>query len=352
MRSLVFGLYETGTLPPADLAALIDGRDLGTSELLFELARRRQREHFGNRVFLRGLIEFTSYCKNDCRYCGLRRSDRACERYRLSEEEILECCRRGWALGYRTFVLQGGEDPYFTDERICSLVRHIKAAHPGCAVTLSVGEKPAESYQRYFDAGADRYLLRHETADKDHYALLHPSDMSRDDRIRCLWDLKRIGFQTGAGMMVGSPYQTTAHLIKDLLFLKELEPEMIGIGPFIPQKNTPFGTFAPGSAELTVYLLGILRLLFPRALIPATTALGTLDPRGREKGMLAGANVVMPNLSPAAVRGKYVIYDGKLSSGSEAAESLRDLEERLKAVGYAVDLSRGDAPGFERPGVP
>ncbi len=347
-RAAVDALFEAGTLEREPLRELIDGRDGETADYLFEKARVRQRENFGNSVYLRGLIEFTNYCRNDCLYCGIRRSNRNCERYRLTEEDILACCEQGYALGFRTFVLQGGEDMRFTDGDLCRIVSAVKSAHPDCAVTLSVGERSRESYQAWFDAGADRYLLRHETADPAHYALLHPKELSWDNRVRCLYDLKDIGYQVGAGMMVQAPYQTTDHLITDLYFLRELRPDMIGIGPFIPHKDTPFRDKPAGTAELTLFLLGILRLMFPQVLLPATTALGTIDPRGREKGILAGANVVMPNLSPAGVRGKYLLYDGKICTGDEAAECRVCMQNRIRSVGYEVEVSRGDAPRFRR----
>ena len=311
---------------------------------LFALARRRQQETFGHSVYLRGLIEFTNYCRNDCLYCGLRRSNRNCDRYRLTEEEILDCCRKGHDLGFRTFVLQGGEDLSYADDDICRIVSAIKKQHPDCAVTLSIGEKSREAYQKYREAGADRYLLRHETADPAHYGKLHPAELSFENRRRCLFDLKDLGYQVGAGMMVGAPYQTVGNLVTDLLFLKELEPHMIGIGPFIPHKDTPFRAEPAGSVRMTLLLLGILRLMFPKVLLPATTALGTLDPLGREKGILAGANVIMPNLSPSAVRGKYLLYDGKICTGDEAAECRSCMQQRMKSIGYEVQVSRGDAP--------
>ena len=341
-------LYETGTLDRESLRALLDGRDEASAEYLFAKARIRQREHFGNRVYLRGLIEFTSFCRNDCYYCGLRRSNRDCERYRLTAEEILSCCRAGYGLGFRTFVLQGGEDPRYSDEDVCRIVASIKAEFPDCAVTLSIGERSRASYQAYFDAGADRYLLRHETADPSHYAMLHPPELSLENRVRCLFDLKEIGYQVGAGMMLGSPYQTTDHIVSDLLFLRELRPDMVGVGPFIPHKDTPFRDKSAGTAEQTLFVLGILRLMLPEVLLPATTALGTIDPRGREKGLLAGANVVMPNLSPADVRGKYLLYDGKICTGDEAAECRVCLQGRIRSVGYEPVSARGDAPRIAR----
>ena len=343
-RVLTDRLYETGTLSREEFVWLIDHRDEKSAEHLFEKARIRAREHFGNRVYLRGLIECTSFCKNDCLYCGLRRSNRNCERYRLTGEQILERCRIGYELGFRTFVLQGGEDPYFTDERMCRIVSGIKEKYPDCAVTLSLGEKSRESFEALYRAGADRYLLRHEAADPGLYASLHPKELSLENRLRCLRDLKEIGYQVGAGMMLQAPGQTTEHVVTDLLFLKSLQPDMIGVGPFIPHKDTPFRDEKAGTAEYTLFLLGILRLMLPQVLLPATTALGTIDPHGREKGLLAGANVIMPNLSPAEVRGKYLLYDGKIISGDEAADSVNDMRYRIRSVGYEAVVSRGDAP--------
>lgn len=302
-----------------------------------------RRETYGQAVYLRGLIEFTNYCKNDCLYCGIRRSNTAASRYRLTQEEILACCREGHALGFRTFVLQGGEDPYWTDERICSVVSQIHREFPDCAITLSIGEKSHESYLAYFEAGAERYLLRHETADAAHYAMLHPSDMDCANRQRCLFDLKEIGYQVGAGLMVGSPFQTTDCLIADIRFLQSLQPDMIGIGPFLSHKDTPFRDEPNGSLTLTLRLLAILRLLFPKVLLPATTALGTLHPMGRELGLQHGANVVMPNLSPVGVRDKYLLYDNKICTGDESAQCRHCLEQRVKSAGYEVVCSRGDA---------
>ncbi len=309
---------------------------------LFAAAREVADKVYGKEIFLRGLIEFTNYCKNDCYYCGIRCGNSKADRYRLTEEEIFSCCDMGEKLGYRTFVLQGGEDPYFTDEKICNIVREIKKAHPDCAVTLSIGEKSKESYQAYFDAGTDRYLLRHETANEAHYKSLHPDTMSLAHRKQCLFDLKEIGYQVGCGIMVGSPNQTIDTLYEDILFMQKLQPHMIGIGPFIPHADTPFANENQGSVERTLRLLSLLRLLFPKVLLPATTALGTLDAMGREKGILAGANVLMPNLSPREVRDKYLLYDGKICTGEEAAECRNCLERRIKKIGYEVSKSRGD----------
>ena len=319
-------------------------------ELAAELAlraRAAREKIYGKKVYIRGLIEFTNYCRNNCYYCGIRRDNGKAQRYRLTHEEILACCAAGYQLGFRTFVLQGGEDSYFTDDRLTELIRAIKKSHPDCAVTLSVGERERYSYERLFEAGADRYLLRHETADKAHYENLHPAELSHEHRLQCLRDLKAIGYQVGCGMMIGSPGQTTEHLIKDLRLLQELQPEMVGIGPFIPQHDTPLASCQAGTAELTLKLLSIIRLLLPQVLLPATTALGTIDPQGREKGLLAGANVLMPNLSPVAVREKYALYDNKICMGEEAAECIRCLSKRVEATGYRIVKDRGDHPGFK-----
>lgn len=311
-------------------------------KMLREEAVQTAQKIYGNRVFIRGLIEFTNYCKNDCYYCGIRRSNHCADRYRLTKEEILSCTDTGYELGFRTFVLQGGEDPYFTDARICELVSEIRQKHPDCAITLSIGEKSKESYKRYFDAGADRYLLRHETANGTHYRRLHPDELSLEHRKQCLWDLKEIGYQVGCGFMVGSPGQTTETLYEDLQFIRELMPHMVGIGPFIPQKDTPFAREPAGTMEQTLRLLSIIRLIHPHVLLPATTALGTIHPKGRELGIQSGANVVMPNLSPVDVRDKYKLYDNKICTGDEAAECRFCMENRMKSIGYQVVVSRGD----------
>ena len=310
--------------------------------LLFALAQKTAQKSFGRQIFVRGLIEFTNYCKNDCYYCGIRRSNKNAARYRLTQEEILECCRAGYGLGFRTFVLQGGEDYFYSDEDIAAIVRAIKAQHPDCAVTLSIGERSRETYALWKQSGADRYLLRHETADCAHYAKLHPAELSAKNRQNCLYTLKELGYQAGAGFMVGSPYQTAENLADDLMFLQKLRPQMIGIGPFIPHHDTPFKDEPAGSVELTLVLLAVLRLLFPHVLLPATTALGTLAPGGRLLGIKAGANVIMPNLSPQNVRGKYLLYDNKLHTGAEAAEALNELQREVASIGYRIVSARGD----------
>ncbi len=349
-RTLAFELADKlaagKELSDDELACVLLCDQPGFGDYLAEKARAVREQYYGKDVYMRGLIEFTNICKNNCYYCGIRSGNAKAERYRLSEEQILSCCDAGYELGFRTFVLQGGEDPHYTDDAIVSVVRAIKERHPDCAVTLSIGELEKESYQKFFDAGADRYLLRHETADKEHYEMLHPAEMSFDHRMQCLRDLKEIGYQVGCGMMVGSPYQTTEHLVKDLRFLQEFRPEMVGIGPFIPHHDTPFADREAGTVDMTIRLLSMIRLLLPDVLLPATTALGTIDPMGREKGILAGANVVMPNLSPSDVRGKYLLYDNKICTGDEAAECIRCMAMRISSVGYEAAVARGDHVSF------
>lgn len=340
MKESIEQLKQTRDLPDEQLLQLIDHQ--GKDTTLFETADQVRREHYGTDVFLRGLIEFTNYCRNDCYYCGIRRSNRCAERYRLTTEQILSCCDNGYAMGFRTFVLQGGEDPRNTDEAICSLVDQIKTRYPDCAVTLSIGEKSRSSYQAYFNAGADRYLLRHETATDAHYRRLHPAELSLENRKRCLFDLKDIGFQVGAGFMVGSPGQSTKELLADLRFLQQLQPDMIGIGPFIPHHETPFAQEKPGTLELTLRMLSILRLMFPYVLLPATTALGTISPIGRELGLKAGANVMMPNLTPTDARKNYDLYDNKICMDEDAGKCRGCQENRVKSVGYRIVSDRGD----------
>ena len=338
---LIEKLNQTHALTKGEALQLIrEGADY--KDKLFALAQQAAQQSFGRNIFVRGLIEFTNYCKNDCYYCGIRRSNKNAARYRLTRDEILECCRAGYALGFRTFVLQGGEDYTYSDEDIATIVRAIKQQHPDCAVTLSIGERSRETYKLWKEAGADRYLLRHETADFNHYAKLHPAELNAGNRQSCLYILKELGYQAGAGFMVGSPYQTAENLADDLIFLQKLRPQMIGIGPFIPHHDTPFKDKPAGSVELTLVLLAILRLLFPHVLLPATTALGTLCPGGRVLGIKAGANVIMPNLSPQNVRGKYLLYDNKLHSGAEAAEALELLKQEVAGIGYKIVAARGD----------
>lgn len=344
-KELFNKLYQDTQLTETEYKELLElHTDKEIAEYGFELARKRQKETFGNEVYTRGLIEISNYCKNDCIYCGIRRSNQNAERYRLSEEEILSCCESGYALGFRTFVLQGGEDGYYTDDLLEDLLHKIKAAYPDCAITLSLGERSRESYERLYTAGADRYLLRHETANEAHYGKLHPAEMSLKNRKQCLYTLKEIGYQVGCGIMVGSPYQIIDNLVEDLAFMKTFNPHMVGIGPFIPQKDTPFGEMEPGSLEMTLFLLAIIRLMLPKVLLPATTALGTIHSRGRELGILAGGNVVMPNLSPVKVRKKYALYDNKICTGEEAAECRGCLGKRMESIGYKLVVSRGDSP--------
>ncbi len=342
MTDIVEKLRNTSDLTDEELTALIETDDRDAAELLRRYADETRQKSYGKKVFLRGLIEVSSYCKNDCLYCGIRRSSKDAQRYRLSREEIMNCCENGYELGFRTFVMQGGEDGSFSDEFMCSVISEIKEKYPDCAVTLSLGERSYESYKRMKEAGADRYLLRHEAASQELYSKLHPKEMSLQNRKDCLFALKELGYQVGAGFMVGAPYQSTKHIVADLRFLQELQPQMIGIGPFVPHHNTPFAEEKGGTLELTLRLLGILRLMFPKVLLPATTALGTIAPNGRELGLQTGCNVVMPNLSPVKVRKKYDLYDNKICTGEEAAECRGCLQRRIESAGYEVATERGD----------
>ncbi|MGN0170577.1 MAG: [FeFe] hydrogenase H-cluster radical SAM maturase HydE [Lachnospiraceae bacterium] len=341
-QELIHKLKDKKSLSLAEWEDLIAAENEENRKYAANVARSIRERYYGKAVYVRGLIEFTNYCRNDCLYCGIRRSNPRAERYRLSKEEILDCCKQGYELGFRTFVLQGGEDPYYTDERMADIIRTIKEQYPDCAITLSIGEKEESSYRMFFKAGAERYLLRHETADEEHYRRLHPQELSLQNRKKCLWMLKEIGYQVGCGFMVGSPGQTQKTLAQDMKFIEELQPQMVGIGPFVPHHDTPFSKEPAGKVEQTLYLLSLLRILKPDLLIPATTALGTLDPLGREKGMGAGANVVMPNLSPVSVRKKYELYDHKICTGEEAAECKNCLQARMQSVGYELVISRGD----------
>lgn len=340
MSHLIQTLKENHSLTDAQFFELLqtDAFD----DALRAAADAARREYYSNTVYVRGLIEFTNHCRNNCYYCGIRRGNTKALRYRLTKEEILECCKEGYALGFRTFVLQGGEDSWYTDAYLCDTISAIRSLYPDCAITLSFGEKSYESYHAYFQAGANRYLLRHEAASCELYGFLHPSELDLENRKRCLSDLKQIGYQVGTGMMIGCPGQTTEHLIQDLRFMEELQPDMIGIGPFLPHKDTPYHDKPHGELRLVLRMLGILRLMFPKVLLPATTALGTLDPHGRELGIQTGANVVMPNLSPLSVREKYMLYDNKISTGDESAQSLQTLKNSMQAIGYQVVTDRGD----------
>ena len=342
MKALIDKLEKYRQLTREQFATLITNRNPELDLYLFDRAVAVRQKIYGNDIYIRGLIELTNYCKNDCLYCGIRLSNKNAERYRLTREQVLGCCKTGYELGFRTFVLQGGEDSYFTDDRLCDMIRTIKNMYSDCALTLSLGEKSYASYQAYYNAGADRYLLRHETANETHYKKLHPVAMSLSNRKQCLYNLKEIGFQVGCGLMVGSPYQTADYLAEDILFIHDLKPEMVGIGPFIPHHDTPFAEKPSGTLEVTLFMLGLIRLMLPNVLMPSTTALGTIHPQGRERGILAGANVVMPNLSPLDVRSKYLLYDNKISTGDEAAESLFSLQRSMEGLGYRIKVDRGD----------
>lgn len=342
---LIDRLAAGATLSRGDWLALLTTHTSDDDAYAASLAREVAIERFGRRIWFRGLIEFTNICKNDCLYCGIRRSNAAVSRYRLTPDQIMECCEEGYRFGYRTFVLQGGEDAYFNDERLCAIVRDIRASFPDCAITLSVGERSRKSYAALREAGADRYLLRHETASPAHYRLLHPEGMTLEHRLDCLRELRELGFQTGAGMMVGAPFQTPETLACDMQLLGKLRPQMVGIGPFIPHQDTPFGTYPAGSVPLTLFLLSLVRLMLPDALLPATTALGSLERSGRQAGVLVGCNVVMPNLSPLSVRKKYLLYDNKAGVDCDAGQSLELLRRQMEDIGYTVVSGRGDYGG-------
>lgn len=343
LLKIIDNIAYTHNISFEEMTLLLESANVAVGDYLASTARHIADTIYGKEIFARGLIEFTNYCKNNCLYCGIRNENKNINRYRLTKKEILSCTDQGYALGFRTFVLQGGEDPYYNDEKLCDIVASIKEKHSDCAITLSIGERSRESYQKLFRAGADRYLLRHETADEDHYKKLHPQNLLLSNRMNCLQNLKEIGYQVGCGFMVGSPYQTYETLYKDLIFIKEFRPHMVGIGPFIPQHDTPFKDEAAGTLEMTLKLLSIIRLIHPEALLPATTALGTIHPQGREKGILSGANVVMPNLSPVGVRKDYLLYDNKLCIGEESAQCRGCLDRRITGIGYRLVESRGDS---------
>lgn len=345
-KELIEKLNNEKVLTKEEFTFLLSSYTKEDMDFAAKIAREICDSIYGKDIYLRGLVEVSSYCKNDCYYCGIRASNKNAQRYRLTKDEILECCEEGYALGFKTFVLQGGEDMHFTCDVVCDIVREIKKRYPECAVTLSLGEKPYEEYKAYKQAGADRYLLRHETASEKHYSLLHPEKMLLSERKRCLWDLKSLGFQTGAGMMVGAPYQTAENLAEDMLYLHDLKPQMVGIGPFIPHKDTPFRDMQRGSFELTVFLLSLVRIMLPDVLLPATTALGTIHPKGREIGVLAGANVIMPNLSPLSVRKKYMLYEGKICTGDESAQSVISVKKKMESIGYRISFARGNYKGI------
>ncbi len=340
-KELIDKLRYQKSLSKDEYLKLIKNRE-DISEYLFKNAREVCESIYGKDIYIRGLIEFTNYCKNDCLYCGIRRSNKEAQRYRLTQEEILSCAKQGYNLGFRTFVLQGGEDNFYTDEKMEKIIKSIKTKYPDCAITLSMGERSFESYQRLKIAGADRYLLRHETISKSHYEKIHPKQMNFENRIKCLQNLKKLGYQVGCGFMVGSPYQTEENLAEEMIFLKQFNPQMVGIGPFISHKDTPFKNEKSGNVELTLFMLGLIRLTLPNVLLPATTALGTMDLLGREKGIKAGANVLMPNLSPVTVRKKYMLYDNKICTGDESAECLECLKKRVGTTGRTIVVDRGD----------
>ena len=344
MKRLVDKLRDEHRLTPDEYRALLIMRDAQVIDYLMDQARTVSQLHFGRGIYLRGLIELSNVCRNDCLYCGIRRSNCHVERYTLSHDQVLACCEQGYKIGFRTFVLQGGEWGEERSRWIADLIGDIKKGWPDCAVTLSLGEHPRETYALWRDAGADRYLLRHETHHPRLYSLLHPQRMSLAHRLQCLDWLKELGFQVGTGIMVGAPFQTLESIIEDIEYLVDFQPQMIGLGPFIPHHDTPFRRFPAGSVEMTAKLYAILRLAMPKALIPSTTAMATLAPDGRCRGILAGANVVMPNLSPTDTRKQYSLYDNKAALGAESAQGVKILADELAAIGYHIDWSRGDSP--------
>lgn len=342
VKALIDKLNSEKKLSMSEWVCLFDNWDEDDRNYAAEIARGISESVYGKKIFIRGIVEFSNICRNDCLYCGIRRSNTNVQRYRLTADEIIQCCDEGYEYGFRTFVLQSGEDAGYSTETLADIVRRIKELHPDCAVTLSIGELEYEDYKLLREAGADRYLLRHETADREHYSKLHPENMSWEHRMNCLKQLKELGYQVGAGIMVGSPYQTSQCLAEDMVFFEEFQPHMIGIGPFLPHKDTPFKDMPKGSYELTLFLLSLCRIMQPKVLLPATTALGTIRPDGREQGVLSGANVIMPNLSPVAVRKKYMLYDNKICTGDESAECRRCLERRMESIGYEIAVTRGD----------
>ena len=348
MKYLIDKLEQHNKLCKSEWVSLISNQTPELAEYLASRARLVREQHYGRDTYMRGLIELTNYCKQNCYYCGIRKDNLTVERYRLSHQEVLACCAEGYELGFRTFVLQGGEDIFYTDKELITLLQSIRDRYPDCAITLSLGERSKESYQTLFDVGANRYLLRHETANHEHYRRLHPAGLTATTRQQCLQDLKEIGYQVGTGFMVGSPFQTVEHLAEDMLFLKELNPQMIGIGPFIPHHATPFCEHPAGMLELTLFMLSLLRLMLPKVLLPSTTSLGTIAPDGRERGILAGANVIMPNLSPTAVRKNYLLYDNKICTTDEAIQSFERAKQSMETIGYPLTIARGDSLNVEK----
>lgn len=340
--NLVDKLFSDKKLSIDEYTFLLKYMDDDTAMYLKQLASIRREQIYNNKIFIRGLIEISNYCKNNCLYCGIRKDNSKIKRYRLTKEEILSCCDKGYDLGFRTFVLQGGEDPYYSDDLLVDIIKEIKSKFDNIAITLCLGERSYESYKKLYDAGANRYLLRHETADKEHYSLLHSNYMDYNERFRCLNDLKDIGYQVGCGFMVGSPHQTYKTLAKDLKFIEEFSPDMCGIGPYISHKDTPFRDYFSGDVKTTYYLLSIIRLIKPEILLPATTAVATLDIFGRENAVLCGANVIMPNLSPKDVKSKYEIYENKVCFGDESAENIDALKERMNNIGFEIVVDKGD----------
>lgn len=344
---IIDNFYHTHRISDDDMVKIIDCDNRDVTDYLMEKAVQARKAVYGNEVYIRGLIEISNICKNDCYYCGIRKSNMNVKRYRLSKEDILHCADNGYKLGFRTFVLQGGEDIFFSDDFLCGIIGELKENYPDCAVTLSLGERTRESYERLYAAGADRYLLRHETATKEHYEKLHPANMSFDNRMKCLENLKDIGYQTGCGMMIGSPEQTVYDIVRDIRFIEEFKPHMVGMGPFIPHKDTCFADKEAGSVLLTLKVMAIVRIMMPHVLLPSTTALATMCNDGHRAGIMAGCNVIMPNLSPEHAKENYTLYDNKANSGTEDALKIQALAERMNELGYTVVIKRGDYKGYD-----
>lgn len=342
MKDLIEKLYRNNYLEKKEIIYLLDHINEEEQQILFNRANETRLKYYGNYVYMRAIIEFSNICKQDCMYCGIRKSNKKAKRYRLSKEQILECCEEGYKLGYRTFVLQGGEDDWYTQEKLAEIIKEIKDRYEDVALTLSIGEKSYEEYEILHKCGADRFLLRHETATKELYEQLHPN-MSFENRRQCLSDLKEIGYQVGAGFLVGLPNQGNEDFANDLLFLKDIQPDMIGIGPFLPHHQTPLKDEKGGDLDKALIMIALTRLMVPECLLPATTAMGTISKQGREIALKAGANVVMPNLSPTTVRSKYELYDNKMYTGDEAAECLKDIERKINSAGFQVDMGIGDS---------
>ena len=341
MNTIIQKAKETHELSRDEIIALL--KDDSINEELFKAADEVRKKYLGDEVHLRGLIEFTNICKRNCMYCGLRRDNKSLNRYRLSHEEIIDFAKKAVSYGYKTLVLQGGEDDYYTVERLVPIVKDLKAL--GVALTLSIGERPFEEYEALKKAGADRFLLRIETTDKELYEKLDPG-MSHENRIQCLKNLRKLGYEVGSGCLVGLPGQKIESLADDILFFKELDVDMNGIGPFIPNEDTPLKDAEGGQFELALKVMAIVRLLLPDINIPATTAMETLNKQGRVIALQCGANVVMPNVTEGEYRKLYALYPGKICTGDTPAHCRGCISGKIRGIGRIVS----DGPGFRANG--